>query len=252
MSVSLAGTIAMVTGGTSGIGLATARRFAAAGATVAIVGRDRMRGQSALASLAGDAPHSFHAADLGEEAAVRSVFAEIVDRHGVVHCAFNNAGAAAGAEPFLNVSTEHLDALLRINFHSIFWCMQAQIAHMLDHGGGAIVNCASIGGVVGAWNQAAYVASKHAVVGLTRAAGLEYAARGVRVNAICPGGVDTPLLRSYLGTVPQDARGRFSAPAIGRAAQPDEIAGLVLFLCSPDAAYIVAQAYPIDGGLTAA
>lgn len=247
------GKVAMITGGASGIGRAAAMRFAAEGATVAILGRDAVKGAEVadlIAARGGAA--SFHQADVADSGAVQRAFAALLDRHGRLDHAFNNAGCSGSAREFDDVDLAEFDAVMRTNAYGTFHCMKLQVAHFLTTGGGTIVNCASIGGVVGAINQSSYIASKHAVVGLTRATALEYASRNIRINAICPGGVRTPMLKAYLGNVPADKLARFAPAALGRPAVPDEIAGIVLFLSSEDATTIIGQAYAIDGGLTAA
>jgi NAD(P)-dependent dehydrogenase (short-subunit alcohol dehydrogenase family) len=245
------GKIALVTGGNSGIGRATAIRFATEGADVAIVARNAAAGQAVVQEIEALGRHaSFHQADVAEAEQLQAAMNEILSRYGRIDVAFNNAGMSGSAAKFDAVSVEEFERVMRTNVMGVYHCMQLEIGHFLERGtSGAIVNCASISGLVGVPNQSAYSASKHAVVGLTKSVALEYAAAGIRINAICPGGVITPMLKNYLRALPPGTEAA-SPPPIGRPARAEEIAGLVTWLCSDDASYVVGQAYAIDGGYT--
>src|SRR3546814_652508 len=174
-----------------------------------------------------------------------------VARYGRIDCAVNNAAKEIPSGMLAERSAEDCDAIMAVNVRGVFLCMKYQIKQMLLQGGGAIVNIASSSGHVGFPGAALYTASKHAVVGMTRAAGLEYVKLGIRINAISPGVVDTQMMRRYLATVDYTLDALASAQPIGRPADPFEIAAATLWLCSPAASYVVGQAIPVDGGITA-
>lgn len=247
------GKTAMVTGGNSGIGKSTAINFARDGAKVAIVARDETSGEASVAEIrAAGGEASFFRADVGNRKDVESAMRDILATYGRVDCAFNNAGAAGGISTFDAVSHEEFVSIFQTNLFGTVHCMQLQIRHFLDYGsGGAIVNCASVSGLVGVPYQSAYCASKHAVVGLTKSVALEYAEKGIRVNAICPGGVATPLLKNYVRQLPPGKRAALEPPPIGRTATPSEIADVVTWLCSDESSYVIGQAFAVDGGYTA-
>ncbi len=240
-------------GATSGIGPAAARAFAAAGARVVIAGLGASEGRALESELARGAAASalFIEADVRSEAQVQSVVARAAERYGRIHAAVNNAGTEGRFGPVEEASGEDFDHLIGTNLKGVWHGLKHQILHMRAHGGGAIVNTASTAGITGIANVALYTASKHAIVGLTRAAALELARAGIRVNAIAPGPVATSLLERMVS-------GHIELPAIaasvpmGRISQPEEIAGAILWLCSDSASYVTGHTLVIDGGLTAA
>ncbi|MET0661052.1 MAG: glucose 1-dehydrogenase [Steroidobacteraceae bacterium] len=248
---SLAGKVAIVTGGNSGIGRATAKRLAQEGAHIAIVARSEVTGHAAVGEIVDMGERaSFHRADITRWDQVEHAMHDILSQYGKIDIAFNNAGSAGGVQAFDSVSTDEFEHVLRTNVIGLYHCMKLQIRQFLDQGnGGVIVNCASVSGLVGVPYQSAYCASKHAVVGLTKSVALEYADAGIRINAVCPGGVLTPMLKKYLRQLPKD-RAPGLVPPIRRPAAPVEIANMVAWLCSDQASYVVGQAYAIDGGYT--
>jgi len=255
MTRRLEGRAALVTGGASGIGRATAARLAAEGARVVIADRDAGAGEAAAAAIrdvGGDA--RFVAADVTDRSAVDALVAAAVDAFGRLDCAFNNAGVLGPVGDMLECSLEDYERVMRVNVTGVWLCMQAEIRQMLSQapppGGHAIVNTASVAGLVGSPLIAAYDASKHAVVGLTRSAARAYGGRGLRVNCVCPGPIDTPLAQDLFAL--PGARERFlDRQSLPHLAEPEEVAAAVAWLCSADAAMVTGVPLRVDGGALA-
>ena len=251
MSRNLAGKVALVTGGGSGIGRATAIAFARGGAAVVVADADAAAGVEVvkLIETQVDARAMFIQVDVTDAESVKAMMRSAVERFGAIDMAFNNAGVPDRAAS-LHVSTqENWDRVMSVNLEGVWHCMKAELDHMLIAGKGAIVNNASRSGLVGVPSDGVYGAAKHGVVGLTKAAAIEFAARGIRVNAVCPGLVETALTRARFGDELL-ARAQTANP-LGRMAQPEEIADAVVWLCSDAASFVVGVALPIDGGATA-
>lgn len=240
------GSVALVTGAGSGIGAACARMFAGAGAAVVVADRDL----AAAASVAESLPGAVEVAevDVRDPGQVATMVARTVETFGSLDVAVNNAGISNSGVPIHEISREDWERVRAVNFDGVFHCLQSELRVMVPNGRGAIVNVASVMGTVSGRGVGAYVASKHGVVGLTRAAAMDVAGSGVRVNAVGPGFVDTPLLSPV-------TRGDIDSVAanhpVGRLGTPEEIAAVVGFLASADASFVTGALYLADGGYTA-
>ncbi|MEJ6595729.1 glucose 1-dehydrogenase [Parasphingorhabdus sp.] len=240
----------LITGGATGIGRATALAFAREGASVMIGDVDGRAAETVSLIEAAGGKAAFKCADVTDAAAMTALVRDCVARFGGMDMAFNNAGVLPPPLPFHEVPESDLDLILNVDLKGVYFAMQAEIRHFLENGGGAIVNTASVAGIVADPQMSAYVAAKHGVVGLTKAVAIEYAQQGIRVNAIGPGFVATPMTQAWLDS--EEFKAAFFAQNIsGRAAQPEEIAGTVLHLCSDAASFINGSLFVIDGGQTA-
>ncbi|GAA3742427.1 3-oxoacyl-ACP reductase [Micromonospora maritima] len=242
--------VAVVTGAGSGIGLATVRRFAAEGARVVCVDVDVDAGTRAAQEVDGE----FVAADVADETAVRDLFDGVVERHGRVDVAFNNAGISPpDDDSILETGMDAWERVLRVNTTSVYLCCKYVIPHMRRQGKGSIINTASFVALMGAaTSQIAYTASKGGVLAMTRELGVQFAREGIRVNALCPGPVATPLLLDLFAKDPERAARRLVHVPMGRFGDPTEIAAAVAFLASDDASFMTAAQFVVDGGITGA
>lgn len=249
--VGLDGKVITITGGAGGIGAATARLCAARGASVVIADLDEGKGSELAAQICdvgGEAV--FVKTDVTSENDVRAMVAFAIDKFGQLHGAFNNAGVNTGNSLLVDLPLEQWQRGLAINLTGIFLCMKYQIAHMQGHGGGAIVNTSSSAGAVGLPYSADYVAAKHGVVGVTRAAAVEVSGKGIRINTILPGAVETPIFLHALDTNPSLREITEAGHPIGRVGQPDELAEAAAWLLSDAASYVTGASIAVDGGFT--
>lgn len=253
VSYDFSGRVALVIGGTSGIGLASARGLARSGASVVLAARGEEAGRKACAALTAEGARAlFVPVDVRNEASVARAVEETVKHFGRLDFAVNSSGAGGDFAPVEKASQDVWDDVMAINARGVWLAMRHELPAMLASDGGAIVNISSIYGLAGRAAHHAYVASKHAVVGLTRSVALEYAARGIRVNALCAGVTATPAMRQAEAFAPELVRGLVAEHPMGRMASEEEIAGAVLWLCSTDAGYVTGAPVPVDGGFLAA
>jgi NAD(P)-dependent dehydrogenase (short-subunit alcohol dehydrogenase family) len=243
--------VVLITGASSGIGRATAIAFAKEGARVVLASRrttESLAVASAITAAGGEA--LFAQTDIAEPSAIEALIHKIITTYGKIDIAFNNAGIEGTPAPFAEHSLENFDAIMSINVRGVFLSMQHEIREMLNVGGGVIVNNASMGGLVGFPNLAAYIASKHAVLGLTKTAALEYVRSNLRINAICPGMIDTDMFDRLWDRDQQAKQNAAASTPAGRMGTPDEIAHSVLFLCSEEASFMTGHSFVVDGAYT--
>lgn len=242
------GEVALVTGASKGMGLATAKAFAECGASVVLADRDeealhavvdelKAAGRKALGVLC----------DVADDAQVAAMVERTVAEFGRLDMAYNNAGILGPMGDVTAETTEGFDEVNAINLRGVWSCTKHELIQMAKQGSGAIVNCSSIGGLIGLAGRTAYHATKHGVIGLTKSAAMDYAAKGIRVNAVCPGCVDTPM---GAGIDPAAMKEFLREQPIGRMGRPEEVAAAVLWLCSPAASFVLGVALPVDGGFT--
>lgn len=244
--------VAFVTGAASGMGLATAQAFAAAGAAIALVDANADALAEADTALRAQGARTFAVhCDVADEAQVRDAIDATVRTLGGLDVAFNNAGIQSDATELADVSLADYDRILAINLRGVYACMKYQLLHMRTQGAGAIVNCSSLGGFVGVPGRAAYHAAKHGIHGITKSAGLEYAARGIRVNAVAPGIMDTPMVASMKQAEAGVIEEMMRDVPIKRLGQAEEVAAAVLWLCSPAASFVIGHILAVDGGYVA-
>jgi NAD(P)-dependent dehydrogenase (short-subunit alcohol dehydrogenase family) len=246
----LAGRVAVVTGGASGIGLASSRRLAAEGAHVVIADLDPAAGKTAADEVGG----SFVAVDVASAEQVDALFDGVAAEHGRLDIAFNNAGISPPEDDLIEATgIEAWDRVQQVNLTSVFLCCKAALRHMVPQGRGSIINTASFVAVMGsATSQISYTASKGGVLAMSRELGVQYARQGIRVNALCPGPVNTPLLQELFAKDPERAARRLVHVPVGRFAEPEELAAAVAFLASDDASFVTASSFLVDGGIHAA
>jgi NAD(P)-dependent dehydrogenase (short-subunit alcohol dehydrogenase family) len=246
---SLQGKVALVTGAASGIGRATAVLLAQRGAKVVVADRDEVGGAETVA-LIGDKAKFIHV-DVANEQSIQNLVDKTLATFGRLDIAHNNAGIAIGGTRFAEVQTAAWDKILDVNLSGMFFAMRAQIQAMLETGGGSIINMSSVAGLVAQVGQVGYITSKHAVIGMTKAAAVEYSGQGIRVNALLPGTVNTPMVQSIIASNPGWVEKLTANQPIQRLGEPDEIAEAVAWLASDAASFVTGASLAIDGGFLA-
>ncbi len=252
MLISFKNKVALVTGAGAGLGLATAKAFAEAGAAVALADWDEQAVHAAARALAAQGHQALAIrCDVSDDAQVEAMVAQTVSKFGRLDAAYNNAGVQNELAEAADQTREDFDRVTGINLRGVWSCMKFELRQMREQGSGAIVNCSSIGGLVGGAGRGTYHAAKYGVLGLTTSAALEYASRGIRINAVCPGLIQTPMSDRMVAAGQGEALAAMLKDVpIGRVGRADEIADAVLWLCSDRASLVVGHALAIDGGYT--
>ena len=246
------GKTALVTGAAAGMGLATARQFAELGARVVLADIDEAAVSEAAATLA-DAGHDVLGVgcDITDESQVADLVTRTVTTYGSLDAAFNNAGVQTDAIETADAARSEYDRVMAVNLFGVWCCMKYELQQMRRQGSGAIVNCSSLGGLVGLPGRSVYHGAKHGVLGMTKSSALEYAARGIRINAVCPGTIDTPMVSRMVESGDLALEDILREQPIGRLGRADEIASAVTWLCGPGSTFVIGHALAVDGGFTA-
>ena len=252
MNISFENQVALVTGAGSGMGLATAKAFAEAGASVVLADIDEQAVRKAAEELVSAGKMAMAVrCNVALEAEVAAMIEQTVSTFGRLDAAYNNAGVQSPAVETADASGEEFERVNAINLRGVWNCMKYELRQMREQGSGAIVNCSSIGGLIGLPGRAIYHASKHGVIGLTKSAALEYASRGIRINAVCPGTIETPMIADMIAKESLTMEDFQRDQPMGRLGRPEEIAAAVVWLCSPFASFVIGHALAVDGGYTA-
>jgi NAD(P)-dependent dehydrogenase (short-subunit alcohol dehydrogenase family) len=251
LNISFENKVALVTGAASGLGLATARTFAEAGASVVLADWNEKQVQDAARGIA-EKGHKTLAVccDVSDDTQVERMVKQAVSTFGHLDAAFNNAGVQNVLAETADATAEDYDRVMGINLRGVWSCMKFELQQMRQQGSGAIVNCSSLGGLIGGAQRGTYHAAKHGVIGFTKSAALEYATRGIRVNAVCPGMIHTPMVDTMIAEGQGEELDRMLKALVpmGRMGQAEEVADAVLWLCSSAASYITGQSISVDGG----
>jgi NAD(P)-dependent dehydrogenase (short-subunit alcohol dehydrogenase family) len=252
MNIPFENKVALVTGAASGIGLATATAFAESGASVVLADLDIAAADASAQNLLA-AGHKAIAVrcNVADESDAAAMVEKAVSTFGRLDMAFNNAGLHVPVVNTADAEAKDFDLAIAVNLRGVWNCLKHELRQMRKQGTGAVVNCSSNSGLAGLANLGAYTASKHGVIGLTKSAALEYAPMGIRVNAICPGPVETPMVKKALTAAPEHMAAVIKEIPLGRLGRPEEIASAVLWLCSPAASFVIGHALVVDGGYTA-
>ncbi len=248
MSGLLEGRTALIIGGTGGIGRATAAAMLREGARVIVAGRNADSGNALVEAMAGNGDIAFRVVDVTDPDSVTALLAAAVADLGRLDCAFNNAGWEGPAATLADITDAHWQRMLDVKLSGAFRCLRAELRVMREQGGGSIVNMAGNWGLQGAPHYAAYAAAAHGIIGMTRSAALEFARQGIRVNAVCPGAVDAPMLDRMVDGDDSAKQAFGETLAIGRVCRPEEVAEAVVWLASDAASYVNGAALPLDGG----
>lgn len=245
------GKVAFITGGAAGIGLATAIAFGKQGAHVVIADRSESKNEKALSLIKEEGGKAIAVrCDVQYADDIKPALEKTIQTYGRIDYAFNNAGVEQPAQAIADIPEEEFDRQMNINLKGVYLCMKYEIPLLLKSGGGAIVNTSSGAGVKGFKGQAAYAAAKHGIIGLTRSAALDYADKNIRINAVCPGIIETPMMDRFSGGTPEGRQRVIAQEPIGRMGKPEEIASAVVWLCSDGASFATGHALVVDGGQT--
>jgi NAD(P)-dependent dehydrogenase (short-subunit alcohol dehydrogenase family) len=240
----------LVTGAGSGIGRAAAESFAARGAAVAVVNRTESKGLEVVEAIrAAGGRAAYVQADMAQPESIPEMMARSIELFGHIDCAFNNAGMAGTGTEFHRLSLEDWNEMIAVNLTSVFLCMKYEIEHMLQRGGGAIVNNGSGASIMGAPGLPHYTAAKHGILGLAKVAAKEYMSRSIRINTVCPGIIETEPMKAYLEHSPDQGRGFLDTLPHGKLGLPADVASAVVWLCSAEAAYVSGANVVVDGGM---
>ena len=252
MNLNLKNKVVIVTGAASGIGAASALAFSREGASVIVADVQIARGEELVGQiLAEDGKAIFIKCDVAVESDIKNMVTKTIERFGKLNCAFNNAGIEGDSADTISCTSENWDHTININLKGVWLCMKYQIPEMLKNGGGSIVNCSSIAGLVGFPGIPAYTASKHGVIGLTQNAALEFANKNIRVNAVCPGVIQTPMIERFTHGETQSTKMLIEGEPVGRIGRPEEIAQVALWLCSDSSSFVTGHSLVADGGWVA-
>jgi NAD(P)-dependent dehydrogenase (short-subunit alcohol dehydrogenase family) len=252
MHSDMKGKIALVTGAATGIGRAAAILFGQRGASVMVAARDAVKGEAVVEEIrAAGGEAAFVAADMNSEQDIAAMVAHTVETFGRLDCAFNNAGVNGIAAPFHEQTLEEFERVIRVDLTSVFLCMREEIRQMLRQGGGAIVNNCSGASLIPAPYLPQYTAAKHGLLGLAKVAAKEYADRDIRINSVCPGIIDTPMMHAHLSQDGGSIDALVQQLPGKRMGSPEDVARAVVWLCSDDAAYVSGDTMVVDGGLMA-
>ncbi len=251
MAQRLQGKVCLITGAASGIGRAAALAFASEGATLTLADIAAGGEETARTAQSLGANATFTRCDIAEPSQVEALIASVVSQHGRLDCAFNNAGIEGPLLPMIEVSEALWDRIIRVDLRGVWLCLKHEIRQMTRKGHGAIVNTSSTAGICGTPGYSPYTAAKHGVIGLTKSVALQYAQSGIRVNAICPGLTDTPMMERILGGDPEKEKLFVAGTPAGRKAHPEEIAAAAVWLCSEESSFVTGAVVPVDGGVFA-
>ncbi len=252
MNLNLKNKVVIVTGGASGIGASTSIAFAKEGAVVVVADIQESKGKEIVNQIQNEDGRAIYInCDVSSENDVKNLIYKTIEKFGRLDCAFNNAGIEGESAETISCSNENWNNIMNINLKGVWLCMKYQIPEMLKNGGGTIVNCSSIAGVVGFAGSPAYTASKHGVIGLTQSAALEFATKNIRINAICPGVIQTPMIERYTHGEKEVANALILSEPIGRVGFPHEIAQAALWLCSEASSFVTGHPLVVDGGWVA-